>query len=67
MKLEQIQQLEKEIMKEVVKRRGLGGYSAEAEGLLILTEAMYKVVQHLREEAEYPDAIPVKNKKAKSA
>lgn len=44
-------ELEKNIMAEVVKRRKLGGYSVEAEGLLILSEAMLKVLGYLIEKA----------------
>lgn len=44
-------ELEDRIMAEVVKRRQLGGYSADAEGLLLLAEAMLKIVGHLRERA----------------
>lgn len=46
-----LDELEKQITKEVVKRRSLGGYSQEAEGLLILSEAMMLVVRHLKEKA----------------
>ena len=38
-------------MKHVVKRRALGGYSQEAEGVLILFETLLRVVQHFRERA----------------
>lgn len=43
--------LEKRIMEEVVKRRKLGGYSVEAEGLLVLSESLLKILQHLIEKA----------------
>ena len=45
----ELDELEKEVMKEVVKRRSLGGYSTEAEGLLIDSEIILKVVRHLVE------------------
>lgn len=48
---EDLSDLEKKIMEEVVKRRKLGGYSVEADGILTLAEAMLKVLQHLIEKA----------------
>ncbi len=50
MKRTDLQALEGTIMKEVVKRRALGGYSVEAEGVLTLCETMLRVLQHLIEE-----------------
>jgi hypothetical protein len=52
MKRADLLELEKTIMKEVVKRRALGGYSAEAEGVLILCETLMRVLQHMVD--EYP-------------
>ncbi len=46
---EELIQLEKELMEEVVKRRKLGGYSVEAAGLALHAEALYKIVQYIRE------------------
>ena len=46
----EMDQLEKEVMKEVVRRRGLGGYSTEAEGLLLDGEILLKIVRHLNEQ-----------------
>lgn len=37
------------LVKEELRRRNLGGYSVEAEGLIILTAALLKVVQFLLE------------------
>lgn len=51
MKSSDLIELEKVTMAEVVKRRGLGGYSTEAEGLLILNETLLKVLGHLIDEA----------------
>ena len=48
------EELEAILMKHVVKRRALGGYSAEAEGVLILFETMLRMVQHFRERAPRP-------------
>jgi hypothetical protein len=44
------EELEKQVMKEVVRRRSLGGYSVEAEGVLFLSECMLKIVRHLHEQ-----------------
>lgn len=46
-----LEDLEKRLRAEVVKRGQLGGYNSEAECLMFLSEAMYKIVQHLREKA----------------
>lgn len=46
-----LEELEKRLRAEVVKRQALGGYNSEAECLMFLSEAMYKIVQHLREGA----------------
>ena len=46
-----LEELEKRLRAEVVKRHGLGGYNSEAECLMFLSEAMYKITQHLREGA----------------
>jgi hypothetical protein len=53
MKRPALLELEKVIMKEVVKRRGLGGYNSEAESVLLLAETIYKVITHLID--EYPE------------
>lgn len=47
-------ELEARLMEEVVKRRKLGGYSVEAAGVLMLSESMLAIVQHLK------DAMPRK-------
>ena len=41
---------EKILIDEVVKRRKLGGYSMEAEGILLLAESILAIVQHLKDE-----------------
>jgi hypothetical protein len=46
----EIDELEKEVMKEVVKRRGLGGYDTNAETILLLTEWMLKIIRHMNEQ-----------------
>lgn len=53
MKKDDLVQLEATMMKEVVRRRLLGGYSVEAEGVLVLSEALYRITQHLVE--TYPE------------
>jgi hypothetical protein len=52
MKRSDLLELEKTMMKEVVKRRQLGGYSADAEGILILCETLMKLLQYTID--EYP-------------
>jgi len=42
-----LEELEKRLRAEVVKRQSLGGYNSEAECLMFLSEAMYKIVGHL--------------------
>lgn len=46
---EELQELEKRLMEELVKRRKLGGYNSEAEALLLLIEAFFELVRHIRE------------------
>lgn len=61
MRKSDLQSLEATIMKEVVKRRQLGGYSADAEGILILTETLFRVLQHIIE--TYPEDEKPRRKK----
>lgn len=49
MNRQDLDELEKRIMAEVVRRRKLGGYSQDAEGLLILCESMLQIIMHLKE------------------
>lgn len=44
--------MERAMMMEVVRRRGLGGYSQEAEAILLLCETVMKLLQHTVD--EYP-------------
>lgn len=46
--------LEKQMMEEVVKRRRLGGYSMEAEGVLRLCETTLAILQHIKDEMPRP-------------
>lgn len=39
--------LEREVAEEVLKRRRLGGYSADAAGILLLAEALLGVIRHI--------------------
>lgn len=55
MKIEKLVELEKQIMEEVVRRRQLGGYSMEADGMLLVTESLLKLVGHLIDEHTTPD------------
>lgn len=60
MKKADLEKLEATVMAEVVKRRQLGGYSVEAEGLLIFGEALMRLMQHTLENT--PDDKPAKKK-----
>lgn len=42
-----LEDLEKDVMKEVVKRRSLGGFDTNAETILLLAEWNLKIVRHL--------------------
>lgn len=45
----ELRNLEVRLEREVEKRQHLGGYNSDAECLMLLTEAMYKIVLHLTE------------------
>jgi hypothetical protein len=63
MKRSDLLELEKTMMKEVVKRRQLGGYSADAEGILVLCETLMRLLQHIVDDmapAEDPPAAKAK-------
>ena len=49
-----LEELTKRLRVEVVKRGQLGGYNSEAECLMFLSEAMYKIATHLLEKAPRP-------------
>ena len=49
MKKADLEKLEKMITAEVVKRRSLGEYSADAAGLIILAEAQMHLIRHILE------------------
>jgi len=72
MKRSDLQVLEATMMKEVIRRRALGGYSVDAEGILILCETLMRLLQHIVD--EYPEAgivtddsgnVPLLKKKSK--
>lgn len=44
-------ELEKKIMEDVVRRRKLGGYSVEAEGILFHSEVLLFLIQDLKDKA----------------
>ena len=54
MKIEKLAELEKQVMEEVVRRRKLGGYSTDAEAILLFAESLLKVIGHLIDEHETP-------------
>ena len=51
---EDLEDLERQLMKLVVSRRGLGGFDVNAEAVLILSEALLLLTRHLREKAPRP-------------
>lgn len=57
MKRSDLLELEKTMMKEVVKRRQLGGYSPDAEGILTICETLMRLLQHIVD-----DMAPVEDK-----
>lgn len=63
MLLREIETLEATVMEEVVKRRKLGGYSADAEGILLLAETVLKMIQHMRQLALIQDSAKVDRRK----
>jgi hypothetical protein len=61
MKKDDLVEFEKVMMKEVVKRRSLGGYNSEAESVLLLSEVVLRLIQHLID--QYPRAKSNADKK----
>jgi len=51
MKREDLEVIEKAIEEEMVKRRKLGGFDANASTILLLTEWMRDAYRHMRENA----------------
>ena len=47
MTLQQLEQLQDLMTDEVAKRRRLGGYSQEADAILMLCETVLKLTQHI--------------------
>ncbi len=54
MKRSDLMELEKTVMDEVVRRRRLGGYSPDAEGILLLAEVLMRLLQHTIETTTDP-------------
>lgn len=48
---EDLKELEATIMKEVVERRNLGDYNADARSIRMLAENQLKLIQHILEKA----------------
>ncbi len=42
--------LEGQIEHEVKRRQNLGGYSTDADSILMITQTLHKLIQHLMEE-----------------
>ena len=51
MKRDELVELEAKVMEEVVSRRKLGGFDANASTILFLTEIKLEVVRHLKDQA----------------
>lgn len=54
MNRKEAEELEAKLMAEVTRRRSLGGYSPDAPTLLLITEALYEIVRHMRERMPAP-------------
>jgi hypothetical protein len=65
MKRSDLLELEKTMMKEVVKRRALGGYSADAEGILTLCETLMRLLQYIIDDVVPPGPEPKPKGKSK--
>lgn len=52
MKLDDLETWEKKLMEEIVRRRSLGGYNADAPSIQLCAEALYEIVRHLKENAK---------------
>lgn len=55
---DQIEKIETIMVDEVAKRRKLGGYSQEAEAILMLCETMLMLTQHILGEMPLPKKRP---------
>ncbi len=51
MTLTDLEDQEKKLMAEIVRRRQLGGYNTDAPTLELLAVALYELTRHLREQA----------------
>lgn len=49
MNRQDLEDLEKKVMEEVVKRRQLGGYNSEAGSMMLMSEWLLNIVRHLKE------------------
>lgn len=56
MLLRDIERLEAAMMQEVVRRRQLGGYSADADAILLIAETVLRMLQHMRDFAMIREA-----------
>ncbi len=68
MKRSDLQDLEAMLMKELVKRRHLGGYSPDADGIMLICESTMRMLQHMIE--TYPEKpngkLPQNDRKTKA-
>ncbi len=60
MHLDDLADLEKQMMKEVVKRRSLGGFDANAETILLLCEWIFKLTGHIIDQEKHAKKVAKK-------
>jgi hypothetical protein len=51
---DEFDQIEAGLMKEIVKRRALGGYSADATTIQFLAETLYEISRHISAKVPRP-------------
>lgn len=59
MKRELLDQLQAAMMKEVVRRRSLGGYNSEAESILVISEVLLKLIDMIKDDTPTTMMFPV--------
>lgn len=54
MKRDDLEVMEDKLLREIARRRNLGGYSPEAPAMLMLCETLFELVRHTREKMPAP-------------
>lgn len=62
MNRKEAEELEDRLLREVARRRNLGGYSPDSPAMLMFAETLYEIVRHLKERLPAPKTKPEKNK-----